>query len=132
MRLQIDGEVSNSVELSLSDLEAIDPAWQVPDVSRIDPKRKGKAVKLAGLLKLAQARPDAKYLTLHASADDFHASIPLASVADRGLLIYEIDGQPVPNTSVCFHVCDELCMPIKSWLRTNTGLVCRICAAGGA
>jgi 2-dehydropantoate 2-reductase len=96
MRLQIDGEVAQPLELSLSDLAAIDLAWQVPDVSRVDPKRKGKAVKLAGLLALAGPKPEAAYLTLHASADDFHASVPLAAVCERGLLIYEVDGQPVP------------------------------------
>lgn len=96
MRLQIDGEVTKPLELSLPDLAAIDAAWQVPDVSRVDPKRKGKAVKLAGLLALANPHPSATYLTLHASADDFHASVPLDSVRERGLLIYEIDGQPLP------------------------------------
>src|SRR5919106_108212 len=61
MRLQIDGEVTKSLELSLAD-----------------------------------PTPSATYLTLHASADDFHASVPLDTVRQRGLLIYEVDGQPVP------------------------------------
>jgi 2-dehydropantoate 2-reductase len=96
MRLQVNGEVLNPLELSLPDLAAIDAAWQVPDVSRVDPKRKGRAVKLAGLLALASPKPGAAYLTLHASTDDFHASVPLEAVRDRGLLIYEVDGQPLP------------------------------------
>lgn len=96
MPLKIDGEVSNTSEMSQADLAAIDPAWQVPDVSRVDPKRKGRAVKLAGLLARVQPKASATYLTLHASTDDFHASVPLDAVRERGLLIYEIEGQPVP------------------------------------
>ena len=34
-------------------------------------------------------------MTLHASHDDFHASVPLSTVRDRGLFIYEIDGEPL-------------------------------------
>ena len=39
----------------------------------------------------------AAYLTLHSAADDFHASIPLAAVRDRAMLIYELDGAPLPT-----------------------------------
>lgn len=99
MNLKIDGEVANPMDLSLADLAAIDARWQVPDVSRIDPKRKGRAVKLIGLLAKANPGSAATYLTLHSSADDFHASVPLDSVRERGLLIYEIDGQPLPASA---------------------------------
>ncbi len=94
--LTIDGEVERPRQLSRSDLAAIDAAYQVPDVSRLDPKRKGRAVRLAGLLALVGVKPSAKYLTLHATADDFHASVPLEAVRERGIIIYEIDGQPLP------------------------------------
>ena len=94
--LTINGEVERPRQLSRPDLAAIDAAYQVPDVSRLDPTRKGRAVRLAGLLALVGAKPSAKYLTLHATADDFHASVPLEAVRERGILIYEIDGQSVP------------------------------------
>ena len=71
------------------------PTQQILDVSRIDPKRKGDAVTLAGLLARVQPRPAAKYLTLHASTDDFHASIPLDAVRERAILIYRVDGEPL-------------------------------------
>jgi DMSO/TMAO reductase YedYZ molybdopterin-dependent catalytic subunit len=38
-------------------------------------------------------------LTLHASKDDFHASSPLAAVRDRAILIYRLDGRPLPETA---------------------------------
>jgi len=65
-------------------------------VATLDPKRSGQAVRLAGLLTAAGARPEARWLTLHAETDDFHASIPLADVRDRAVLIYRLNGGPLP------------------------------------
>jgi 2-dehydropantoate 2-reductase len=94
--LIIDGEVNQPRKLTWADFQSLDAEFQVPDVSRLDPKRQGTAVKLEGALGLAGVKPSAKYLTLHARADDFHASVPLASVRERGLLIYQLNGQPLP------------------------------------
>ncbi|MCA9161486.1 MAG: molybdopterin-dependent oxidoreductase [Planctomycetales bacterium] len=93
--LRIDGEVDGPCELTFADLATLDAAAQVADVSQYDPKRKGAAVRLSGLLKLVSAKSSAKYLGLHGTLDNFHASIPLAPVLDRGLLIYSLDGQPL-------------------------------------
>ena len=92
--LSITGEVDHPLALDWAALAAVQP--QVADVSSLDPKRTGAAITLAGLLKLAQVRPAAKYLGLHSSRDDFHASIPLAAVKNSAVLIYSIDGQPLP------------------------------------
>lgn len=97
--LQVDGEVSTARSLSLEDLASIDAIYQVQDLSRIDPKRKGDAVKLAGLLALVQPKPSANYLTLHASADNFHASIPLDAVREKALVIYRMNGESLPVSS---------------------------------
>lgn len=94
--LTIEGEVDRPGALSLDDLSGIDAAHQVPDMSRLDPKRQGRAVAFAGLLQLVGPRPDARWVTLHASADDFHASVPLESIRGRGLLIYAADDGPLP------------------------------------
>jgi len=94
--LRVDGEVECPLEMSFADLEAIDAAMQVADVSRIDAGRAGDAVKLAGLLSIVRPLPSVVYLTLHASTDDFHASIPLAPIHSKALLIYRLDGQPLP------------------------------------
>ena len=94
--LKIDGEVENPVALSFADLAVIGAEYQVADVSRLAPKRQGDAVKLAGLLELVRAKPAAQYLGLHSASDNFHASIPLDVVRERGLVIYRADGQPLP------------------------------------
>ncbi len=94
--LKIDGEVERPTELSFDDLAALSESFQVRDVSRLDPKRKGDAVTLAGLLERVRPKPTVKYLTLYSSSDDFHASIPLDSVRDRAILIYQLNGAPLP------------------------------------
>ena len=123
--IKITGDVSKPVELSFESLAAIDPQFQIADVSRIDPKRQGDAVKLAGLLELAGVRSSAKYLGLHSQTDNFHASIPLAPVLDRAFLIYRLNGQPlsvknggpfrfyIPDFAACHtHEIDE-CANVK-------------------
>jgi DMSO/TMAO reductase YedYZ molybdopterin-dependent catalytic subunit len=95
--LTIDGEVEAPRQLTFQDFAAIDSAGQIVDVSQIDPKRSGDAVKLTALLDLVRAKPNATWITLHASLDDFHASIPLDAVRDRAIVIYRLNGAPLPQ-----------------------------------
>jgi DMSO/TMAO reductase YedYZ molybdopterin-dependent catalytic subunit len=97
--LTISGEVAAPRTITFSELAAIDNAHQVADVSRIIPGRMGDAVRFAGLLGLVRPKSTAKYLGLHSSKDDFHASIPLAAVAERALVLYRLDGQPLPASA---------------------------------
>jgi DMSO/TMAO reductase YedYZ molybdopterin-dependent catalytic subunit len=94
--LTIDGAGKASQQLTAADLAEIDPRHQVADVSVLDPKRSGQAVRLVGLLEHVGAKADAQWLTLHASTDDFHASIPLDAVRERAVLIYSLNGGPLP------------------------------------
>ena len=97
--LTISGEVQHPRSVTFDELSAIAAEHQIIDVSQIIPGRQGDAVRLSGILQLAQPRATAKYLGLHSSADNFHASIPLAAVADRALVIYRLHGQPLPPTA---------------------------------
>ena len=94
--LTIDGDVESPLSLSFADLSAFPQEHQLADISQIDAKRQGQAITLAGLLERVKPRPTAKYLTLHASTDDFHASIPLDAVRDRAFLIYRLHDEPLP------------------------------------
>ncbi len=94
--LRVDGEVSQPLQLTFDDLAAIPVVQQVADVSQFHPKRQGDAVTLEALLAKAQPRPGASYLTLHATADDFHASVPLAEVRGEGLVVYRLAGGQLP------------------------------------
>jgi DMSO/TMAO reductase YedYZ molybdopterin-dependent catalytic subunit len=95
MKLRITGRVAHPLEVSYEQLAELPEQHQVRDVSRFDPKRQGDAVSLAGLMELVGVMPDAKYLGLHASTDDFHASIPLSPIQDRAFLIYRVQGEPL-------------------------------------
>jgi DMSO/TMAO reductase YedYZ molybdopterin-dependent catalytic subunit len=97
--LMISGECEQPWSLTFQDLTGIPSEHQVADVSRIVPGRKGDAVRLAGILELVRPKSTAKYLGLHSATDNFHASIPLAAVADKALVIYRLDGQPLPEKS---------------------------------
>ncbi len=97
--LRVEGEVAEPLELTFADLEAFPPEHCVNDVSRLTGGRPGDAVTLFGLMQIAGVRPEAAYLGLHSSRDDFHASIPLGPVEERGLLIFRLDGEPLPGTA---------------------------------
>src|SRR5262245_7794098 len=95
--LSISGLVATPRSFSFADLAAVPAQYQVADVSRLVPGRKGDAVKLAGLLALVEPQASATWLGLHADRDDFHASIPLDVVLDKALVIYRLEGQPLPE-----------------------------------
>jgi len=94
--LKVDGEVENPLTLSFDELAALPEADQVIDVSRFHPSRQGDGVTLEAILALARERPSATYLTLHATADNFHASVPLQAVRGEGILVYRLGGGPLP------------------------------------
>ncbi len=98
-RLRVSGLVERPREFAMDDLAALDASQQIPDVRAIDPQRRGTAVTLVGLMREVVVDPAARYLTLHAATDNFHASIPLDTVRERGLLIYAMDGRPLPTSA---------------------------------
>ena len=97
--LKITGLVEREMSLTFDDLSGVEAAQQIADMSEIDPKRKGGALRLAGLLALVGVKAEAAYLGLHASKDDFHASVPLEAVRERGLVIYRIDDGPLDGAA---------------------------------
>lgn len=96
--LRIDGEVENPIELSYDDFRGFPEQDQVRDVSRFHPSRKGDGVTLNAVLERVAPKSAADYLTLYAMADDFAASIPLSAVRDEGIVVYELEGGPLPET----------------------------------
>jgi DMSO/TMAO reductase YedYZ molybdopterin-dependent catalytic subunit len=85
--------VGRPLELGFDDLSQIAAEFQVDDVSRHVPGRAGAGVRLAAVLDIAQVRPEANYLTLHADRDDFHVSIPLAPVLNEAILVYRMGAE---------------------------------------
>ena len=98
-QLRITGLVLSPREFTPQELAELPAEYQIPDVRSIDGSRAGRGVWLGGVLELVGVQPTAKYLGLNASTDDFHASIPLDPVRERGYIIYERDGQPLTKKS---------------------------------
>ncbi len=95
--LRVDGEVECPAEFSFDDLFAFSEAEQVRDVSRFHPKRPGDGVSLAALLSRVRPKASAAYLTLHATRDNFAASVPVQAILAEGVLVYQLDGAPLPE-----------------------------------
>ncbi len=93
--LLVDGLVESPLELAFEDLLALPEEDHVLDVSRFSPTRKGDGVTLEALLRRANPRPEANYLTLHADRDDFHVSIPLEATRGEGIVVYRIGETPL-------------------------------------
>lgn len=88
--LTIDGAVERPLSLGFEDLWAMPEEDRVVDVSRFHPARQGDGVSLDSLLRIARPIPEANYLTLHASRDDFHVSIPLAELRAEGIVVFRL------------------------------------------
>lgn len=97
--LKLSGEVENACTLTFEDLQAIDEHHQIRDVSRLVPGKQGDAITLESLLLFAGAATNVKWLGLHSSHDDFHASVPLQPILDNAFLIYQIDGGELPRSA---------------------------------
>ena len=95
--LRVSGEVENERTLTYEDLLQLANEFQIEDVSKLDASRAGSAVWLTGILQSAGAKEAAKFLGLHSAHDNFHASIPLAEVRERGFVIYRLNGDPLPR-----------------------------------
>jgi len=91
--LKVNGLVQTELNLSIEDFQNVTEAYQVVDITTLMPGREGQAITLEGLLALCQPSAEAQFLGLHGTLDDFHASIPLAAVRERGLIQYAKNGQ---------------------------------------
>ena len=94
--LRVDGQVGSPLELTYQGLQELAESCGSVDISQVDPQRKGDGVKLKDILQRADPLPQATYLTLHATADDFAASVPLSAVEQDGLLVFRLNGGPLP------------------------------------
>jgi len=93
--LEIRGLVRSPLSLDHAALAALPAADQVPDVSRLDPARAGRAVRLAALLARAGISSEARFLDVGSRDPGFAVSLPLSELAGA-LVLYELGGAPLP------------------------------------
>jgi mannose-6-phosphate isomerase-like protein (cupin superfamily) len=91
--VRVDGEVERPLTFNFVDLAALPD--QVAQVGTLIPGRDGSAVRLRTLLEVAGVREHATHITFSASADNFSASVPLAAVIDRAVLVYRQGLEPL-------------------------------------
>lgn len=94
--LAIDGEVIQPLMLGRETLRKLPEEVQVPDVSTVVPGMKGRGVRVQGLLNVPALNIGADHVTFHAQDGQFAASLSLEEARVYGILIYEIDGAPLP------------------------------------
>lgn len=94
--LIIDGEVIQPLTLGREALRKLPGEVQVPDVSAVAPGMKGRGVRVQGLLNVPALNVGADHVTFHAQDGQFAASLSLEDARAYGVLIYEVEGAPLP------------------------------------
>jgi 2-dehydropantoate 2-reductase len=95
--VKIDGAVVQPVSLDRQAMQQLPDEYQVADVSTVMPAMKGRAIKIKGLVDVPALNIDADHVTIHSSDGNYSATLTLQQARDFGLLLYELDGQPLPD-----------------------------------
>ncbi|MFT7463973.1 MAG: DMSO/TMAO reductase YedYZ molybdopterin-dependent catalytic subunit [Pseudohongiellaceae bacterium] len=93
--LTIEGECARPTAFSYHDMANLHIDYQVPDVSKIDARMKGTAVRLRGLIDIAGPVMAAKWLTVESEDGKFSASLPLREASETALIIYGQGKKPL-------------------------------------
>lgn len=96
--IKIEGAVHKPRSFTRVELGTLPADGQMADVSTIASNRRGEAVRLECLLSESEPDDTATHVTLH-SVDGFSASIPLADIRESGLIIFQVDGETVPDSA---------------------------------
>ena len=93
--LRIDGAVIQPVALDRAALAKLPEEHQVPDVSTIVSGMRGKGIRIKGLLEVPALAIGADHAVFHAQDGGFSACLTLKQALDYGVLVYEVDDQPL-------------------------------------
>jgi hypothetical protein len=93
--LTVDGLVRNPLRLTYADLRAAPE--QIEDVGARAPGRKGAGLPVEAVLRRADPDPSAGQVTFHSADGGFEASVPVREARERGILIYRLGEDPLPE-----------------------------------
>ncbi len=96
--IRIDGAVVQPVALDRHALAQLPEEQRVDDVSTVMPGMKGKAIRVRGVLDVPALAVTADHVTFHSLDGKYAATLTLQQARAFGLLLYELDGQPLPET----------------------------------
>jgi len=95
--VRIDGAVVQPVSFDRVAMQQLPGEYHVPDVSAVMPGMMGKAIKVKGLLEVPALNIDADHVTFHSIDGKYAATLTLQQARDFGLLLYELNGEPLPD-----------------------------------
>lgn len=123
------GPENDPIKVSEATLASLRQEFHVLEVSTLMPGMQGTGVKLAGLLDLLQVPPDADHVTFTSKDGQYSASLNIDQARDFGILVYQVDGQPLPlNNGGPFRLITpglgDLCANVKNigQIKVSTGL----------
>jgi 2-dehydropantoate 2-reductase len=96
--IRIEGAVVQPVTLDREALTSLPAEYQVSDLGLIMPNMKGKAIRVKGILEVPALAIGADHVTFHSQDGQFAASLTVKQAAEYGVLVYELDGQPMPES----------------------------------
>jgi len=114
--IKIEGAVHQPKSFTRDELGTLPADGRMADVSTVAPNRQGEAVRLECLLSESEPDDTATHVTLH-SVDGFSASIPLADIRESGLIIFQLDGETIPNAAECRTADLDACANVKHLAR---------------
>lgn len=95
-QIHIEGRVVQPLSFDRQSLSVLSEDYQVPDVSLLAKGLRGTGVRMRGLLEMAPLSPDVDHVTFHSQDGKFFACLTLAEAKEYGILLYEMDGEPIP------------------------------------
>lgn len=95
--VRIDGAVVQPVTLDRTAFRQLSDESHVMDVGTVMPGMTGRAIKVKGLLEVPALAPSADHVTFHSLDGKYAATLTLQQARDFGLLLYEVDGEPLPE-----------------------------------
>ncbi len=96
-RVRIEGAVVQQVSFDRAAIASL-PAEHHMDVSTVMPGMKGQGIRLEGLLDIPALAMEADHVVFHASDGKYSACLTLEQAREHGVLVYELDGAPLPDT----------------------------------
>ncbi|MEK6585671.1 MAG: 2-dehydropantoate 2-reductase [Nitrospirota bacterium] len=96
-RVRIEGAVVQPISFDHAAIAALPVEHQL-DIATVMPGMKGRGIRLKGLLDVPTLAIEADHIAFHAADGKYSACLTLQQARDHGILVYELDGAPLPDT----------------------------------
>ena len=96
-RVRIEGAVVQPISFDRVAIAALPVEHQL-DIATVMPGMKGRGIRLKGLLDVPALAIEADHIAFHAADGKYSACLTLQQARDHGVLVYELDGAPLPDT----------------------------------